>query len=71
MTDLFLDIELDRVYLHTLAWNYRAQASFEKAGFKKVRPVRRGGQEFLLMEVVGTEWSDEGAGKVDDTSPIS
>lgn len=71
LTHLFLDIELDRVYLHTLAWNYRAQASFEKAGFKKVRPVRRGGQEFLLMEVVGTEWSDEGAGKVGDTSPVS
>ena len=67
LTHLFLDIELDRVYLHTLAWNYRAQASFEKAGFRKVRPVRRGGQEFLLMEVVGTEWRDEVAGEVDDT----
>ena len=67
LTHLFLDIALDRVYLHTLAWNYRAQASFEKAGFKKVRSVRRGGQEFLLMEVVGTEWRNEVGGEVDDT----
>ena len=66
LTHLFLDIALDRVYLHTLAWNYRAQASFEKAGFKKVRSVRRGGQEFLLMEVVGTEWRNEVGGEVDD-----
>jgi len=68
LTHLFLDIALDRVYLHTLAWNYRAQTSFEKAGFKKVRSVRRGGQEFLLMEVVGTEWRNEVGGEVDDTS---
>jgi len=71
LTHLFLDIALDRVYLHTLAWNYRAQASFEKAGFKKVRSVRRGGQEFLLMEVVGTEWRNEVGGEVDDTSRTS
>tara|TARA_B100001971_G_C18254604_1_gene580976 strand:- start:188 stop:511 length:324 start_codon:yes stop_codon:yes gene_type:complete len=71
LTHLFLDIALDRVYLHTLAWNYRAQASFEKAGFKKVRSVRRGGQEFLLMEVVGTEWRNEAGGEVDDTSRTS
>ena len=71
LTHLFLDIALDRVYLHTLAWNYRAQASFEKAGFKKVRYVRRGGQEFLLMEVVGTEWRNEVGGEVDDTSRTS
>ncbi len=71
LTHLFLDIALDRVYLHTLTWNYRAQASFEKAGFKKVRSVRRGGQEFLLMEVVGTEWRNEVGGEVDDTSRTS
>ena len=71
LTHLFLDIALDRVYLHSLAWNYRAQASFEKAGVMKVRSVRRGGQEFLLMEVMGTEWRNEVGGEVDDTSRTS
>ena len=54
---LFFDIGLGRVYLHTLAWNYRAQAAFSKAGFTEVRSVRRGGQDFLLMEVTKTEWA--------------
>ena len=54
---LFFDIGLGRVYLHTLAWNYRAQAAFSKAGFTEVRSVRRGGQDILLMEVTKTEWA--------------
>ncbi len=48
---LFHTLELNRVYLHTLSWNYRAQSAFTKVGFKEVRPVRRGGQDFLLMEL--------------------
>ena len=56
---LFEVIGLERIYLHTLAWNYRAQASFRKAGFTSVRPVRRGGQDFILMEVNRSEWLDE------------
>ena len=58
---LFEVIGLERVYLHTLAWNYRAQASFQKAGFTSVSPVRRGGQDFILMEVKRTERLDEPA----------
>ena len=48
---LFEDLKLERVYLHTLSWNYRAQSSFSKSGFREIRSVRRGGQDFLLMEV--------------------
>ena len=59
---LFEVIGLERVYLHTLAWNYRAQASFRKAGFSSVRPVRRGGQDFILMEVKRGDWLEEGTG---------
>jgi RimJ/RimL family protein N-acetyltransferase len=55
---LFATMELDRVYLHTLSWNYRAQASFNKSGFKSVRNVKRGGQDFILMEVLRTEWRE-------------
>ncbi len=55
---LFATMELDRVYLHTLSWNYRAQASFNKSGFKSVRNVKRGGQDFILMEVLRTDWRE-------------
>ena len=55
---LFTILELDRVYLHTLSWNYRAQASFVKSGFKLVRNVKRGGQDFILMEVLRSAWEE-------------
>ena len=55
---LFTMLELDRVYLHTLSWNYRAQASFAKSGFKLVRNVKRGGQDFILMEVLRSDWDE-------------
>ena len=55
---LFTILELDRVYLHTLSWNYRAQASFSKSGFKLVRNVKRGGQDFILMEILRSDWEE-------------
>ena len=55
---LFTILELDRVYLHTLSCNYRAQASFAKSGFKLVRNVKRGGQDFILMEVLRSDWDE-------------
>ncbi|HBF00203.1 MAG TPA: N-acetyltransferase [Dehalococcoidia bacterium] len=55
---LFTILELDRIYLHTLSWNYRAQASFAKSGFKLVRNVKRGGQDFILMEVLRSDWEE-------------
>ena len=56
---LFEDLKLERVYLHTLAWNYRAQSSFSKSGFREIRAVRRGGQDFLLMEVNRNSWEEQ------------
>ena len=55
---LFTTLELDRVYLHTLSWNYRAQTSFGKSGFKSVREVKRGGQDFILMEILRPNWEE-------------
>ncbi|MDC0035455.1 GNAT family N-acetyltransferase [Chloroflexi bacterium] len=55
---LFTTLELDRVYLHTLSWNYRAQTSFGKSGFKSVREVKRGGQDFILMEILRPDWEE-------------
>ena len=47
---------LQRVYLHTLEWNERAQKCFGKCGFSPVKTVRRTGHIFLLMEIHKTDW---------------
>ena len=53
---MFTEINLSRVYLHTLDWNERAQRSFSKSGFRPVRTVRRMSQDFILMEVLREDW---------------
>ena len=53
----YAELGLERMYLHTLAWNYRAQRCFEHAGFKRVRHVNRGGHEFILMDITEDEVS--------------
>ena len=61
----FSGTDLERVYLHTLTENKRAQRSFGKAGFKPVRPVSRDGFDFILMEVWREGWLKEhGRGEV-------
>ena len=57
---LFSRINLDRVYLHTLQWNERAQKCFARCGFQTVRSVRRMGHDFLLMEVLREDWLENG-----------
>ena len=52
----FNEKKLERVYLHTLEWNKRAQRCFEKCGFVPVRPVRRMSHDFILMEVFREDW---------------
>ena len=56
ITHIFQTTELNRVYLHTLINNYRAQKSFTKAGFSPIREKQRDGHEFVLMEIRRTEW---------------
>ncbi|WP_342822241.1 GNAT family N-acetyltransferase [Candidatus Lucifugimonas marina] len=56
LAHIFITTELERVYLHTLSHNYRAQKSFTKAGFTPVRDVKRDGYEFMLMEIWRKEW---------------
>jgi len=56
LTHIFTATKLERVYLHTLSHNLRAQKSFTKAGFTPLREVKRDGYEFMLMEVWRTEW---------------
>jgi ribosomal-protein-alanine N-acetyltransferase len=48
---LFDELELQRVFLHTLTWNYRAQQCFKRVGFRAVDEVHRGGYDFIYMEI--------------------
>jgi RimJ/RimL family protein N-acetyltransferase len=67
---MFEALNLERVYLKTLDWNYRAQRCFEKVGFKRYGTSRRGEYNFILMEIRRKEFlegaepedrADEGA----------
>ena len=53
---IFTTTNLDRIYLHTLVWNVRAQRSFAKSGFREVKKVRRSGLDFLLMDIRRGDW---------------
>ena len=53
---MFEEYPFNRVYLHTLAWNHRAQKSFHKAGFRDLAPVRKSGRDFIKMEIWRHEW---------------
>ncbi len=53
---IFSETRLDRVYLKTLADNYRAQTCFKRAGFKPYVRMIRDGYDFLFMEVRRREW---------------
>ena len=59
LAHIFITTELERVYLHTLSHNFRAQKSFTKAGFTPVRDVKRDGYEFMLMEIWRKEWEEK------------
>ena len=49
---IFTTTKLNRIYLHTLSWNIRAQKSFSKCGFSPIKEdVKRNGYEFMLMEL--------------------
>lgn len=48
---LFCRENLERVYLHTLVWNTRAQKCFQKCGFVVCGRVVRSGYDFILMEM--------------------
>ena len=71
---LFLNTEMERLYLHTLHWNKRALWAFEKCGFIPVHRVQRNGMDFVLMEVRKDRWlemRDEKLWHRDAGSPVS
>ncbi len=53
LVDYIFDFtNINKLYLHTLLTNKRAQHSFKKAGFKKVKEVRKEGMNFIFMETI-------------------
>lgn len=54
---IFAGTALQRLYLHTLDWNRRAQRCFEKVGFSVCGTSWRNGHTFLVMEL-RREWSE-------------
>ena len=46
----------NRIYLHSLDWNIRAQKCFERAGFRIVDQVARRGHDFVRMETSREKW---------------
>ncbi len=53
---IFSSAKLERIYLHTLEWNVRAQRCFEKCGFTAIKTVQRAGKKFIYMELWRSEW---------------
>ena len=47
---------MKRLYLHTLSWNARARRAFAGCGLREMGPDRRGGKDFVLMEITRAEW---------------
>ena len=56
---IFSETDLNRIYLHTLNWNERARKSFSKCGFKEVKEIKKGGYNFILMEIFKHSWEEQ------------
>ena len=68
---LFYTTKLQRVYLHTLEWNKRAQRCFERCGFSMVRPRKRNGYNFILMDISQDHWQEIREEKLAGSLPVS
>ncbi len=53
---IFETMDYLRVYLYTLDWNLRAQASFRSCGFHEVRRTSEGAYHFVIMEIFRSEF---------------
>ena len=48
---IFQETKVERIYLHTLEWNIRAQKCFLKCGFVPCGRTIRNGNHYILMEI--------------------
>jgi len=53
---IFSTTNIEKVYLHTLEWNIRAQQCFAKCGFVPLKKRRRYNGTFVVMEVRRADW---------------
>ena len=53
---MFMAKAIRLLYLHTLDWNFRAQRSFQKCGFRQKRTIHRSGRDLIRMELERTYW---------------
>lgn len=53
---IFTTVKLNRLYLHTLDWNQRAQRCFQKCGFTLCGRVVRDRKHFVVMEIRRQDW---------------
>ena len=49
---IFNNTNFNKIYLHTLKWNTRAQQAFIKCGFKITREVQKDNKNFVYMEII-------------------
>jgi len=56
---IFRTTNVQKVYLHTLDWNIRAQHGFRKCGFVIEGYRQRDGFNFILMEVTRQQWEEK------------
>lgn len=70
---VFSTTKIQRMYLHTLDWNSRAQQAFKKVGFLPINTVNRRGHNFIAMEIYRSafEASDLPAASPDEGSAQS
>lgn len=59
---IFSETSMERIYLHTLDLNLRAQRCFHKCGFVPCGSLKRHGGDFVVMELRRI-WREKSAGK--------
>ena len=55
---IFLETNLQRIFLKTLDWNERAQCCFNKCGFTRCGQLHRGRNDFILMDLPRQKWAE-------------
>ena len=61
---VFEEPKLEKIYLHTLEWNIRAQRCFQKCGFTICGHTIRSGHHFMIMELRKEEYEKGLKGKI-------
>lgn len=58
---VFRNTGLNRIYLKTLDWNFRAQKCFQNCGFSVCGNISRNGKTFIFMDINRRQWENRQA----------